>query len=581
MLCYPCQVTGYSRVNMQITERKFSPTTALRLIREGQSAILAKVYAGRGITSSTEVEPGLSSLIPYSLLKGAEEMAMVLADAISANKRLVIVADYDADGATACSVALLALRAFGANVGYLIPNRLEHGYGLTPEIAEIACNLNPKPDYLITVDNGISSMAGVEVCNSHGVPVLVTDHHLPGSVQPNARVIVNPNQHGCSFPSKNMAGCGVIFYVMCALQDELVHRNMPIKDESFDVTQLLPLVAVGTVADVVALDQNNRILVKEGLNRIRKGHCQYGIEMLARVANKDPRLMTTGDIAFGIGPRINAAGRLEDMDSGVECLTTDLVSRADFLAKKLHEINDRRKEIEGEMTEEAIAKLLAEVRDDRYTAVLHSEEWHQGVIGIVAGRLKERIWRPTFILANGNNGEYKGSGRSIPGFHLRDALDLVDKRAPGVMAKFGGHAMAAGLTLNPGKLQEFAETFEAVAREMLTPADLNQVLETDGALDVDEMTLDIVTAIKEHVWGQGFPEPVFSDEFEVVNVSPIADGKHIRMTLRKEGVTFEAVKFRHMDGLPRGRVKIVFKMDSNTYRDNTRLQILVDHIEQR
>jgi single-stranded-DNA-specific exonuclease len=564
---------------MQIVERKFSPSAALSLHREGVSTVLARVLASRGVVRAADAVGTAAGLIPYTALKGAVEMAEVLADAIESGKRLLIVGDYDADGATATSVGLRALRAFGANVDFLIPNRLELGYGLSPELARIACSRDPKPDYLITVDNGIASHAGIAECNRMGVEVLVTDHHLPAATHPEARVIVNPNQHGCEFPSKAMAGCGVIYYVMWALQDELVMRSYAGMDMGFDVTRLLPIVAIGTVADVVALDANNRILINEGIQRIRQGRSFPGIDAIARVAGKNPRELSTSDIAFGIGPRINAAGRLETMDAGVETLCTDLTARAEALAQQLHDINDRRKEIEGEMTEEAVRHLLTDVQEDRYTAVLHSQDWHQGVIGIVAGRLKERIWRPTFVMANGKDGEFKGSGRSIPGFHLRDALDMVDRRCPGLLLKFGGHAMAAGVTVRPGGLAEFSDAFEAVGRLLLKPSDLNQTLEVDGALDTAEMSLETVKVLKNQVWGQAFPEPAFCDEFDVVESRAIGQGKHLRLTLQKGKTRFQAVKFRHTDGLPPTRIRAVFKLDANTYRNETNLQLLVEYME--
>lgn len=567
---------------MNIVERKFNPSTALALVKAGVAPVLARVLAARGVKTKDEAAFGLDHLIPYTQLTGATKMASVLADAIEHGKRLLIVADYDADGATACSVGVRALRAFGANVGYLIPNRLEHGYGLTPEIARIACAASPKPDYIVTVDNGIASHAGIAEANRLGVPVLVTDHHLPAETHPDALVIVNPNQHGCDFPSKAMAGCGVMYYVMWALQDELIARgaggyeNM---DPNFSVEDLLPIVAIGTVADVVALDSNNRILVNEGVRKVRTGHSFPGVDALARISGRSARELSTSDIAFGIGPRINAAGRLESMDAGVETLTTDSVARAEALAQVLHDINDRRKEIEGEMVEEAVRRLLTDVQPDRFTAVLHSNDWHQGVIGIVAGRLKERIWRPTFILATGKNDELKGSGRSIPGFHLRDALDLVDKKHPGLLVKFGGHAMAAGVTVRAGGLEQFAQAFEEVARKLLRPSDLLQNLEVDGNLDPAEMTLETVKILKDQVWGQAFPEPSFCDEFRVAESRPIGGGAHLRLVLEKKGQRFQAVKFRHADGLPPTKVRAVYKLDANTFRDETNLQLLVEHIE--
>lgn len=574
---------------MKIVERPFNPSSAVALVKSGVHAVLARCLAARGVKTPAEVHPRLEELIPYTELKGATEMACILADAIESGKHIRIVADYDADGATACSIGVRGLRAFGASVDYLIPNRLEHGYGLTPEIAELAAtglvdsDKAQKPDFIVTVDNGIASHKGIERANELGVPVLVTDHHLPTDQPPAALCIVNPNQHGCTFPSKALAGCGVIFYVMWALQDELLSRGWlsnPKVDPTFTIERLLPLAAVGTVADVVALDKNNRILVEVGVGLVRKGHSLPGIDAIAKVAGKNPRELATSDIAYAIGPRINAAGRLDTMDAGVECLTTDSVARALALANILHDINDRRKEIESDMTTEAVRRLLTDVQESRFTAVLHAESWHQGVIGIVAGRIKERIWRPTFVLADGKNGELKGSGRSIPGFHLRDALDIVDKRCPNLLVKFGGHAAAAGVTLRPGGLEEFSQQFEQVARELLTPADLNQCIEMDGSLETSEMSLETVIALKSQVWGQAFPEPSFSDVFTVVDAKPIGGGMHLRMVLDKNGKRFQAVKFRHTDGLPSGKIRAVYKLDANKFRDETNLQLLVEYLEQ-
>lgn len=564
---------------MNITEKKFSPRTALALVKEGLHPVLAKVLAARGVKSKNEAAYDLSRLLPYSLLKNAMEMAEVLADAIRDNKRLLIVADYDADGATACATAMLALQAFGANVGYIIPNRLEEGYGLTPGIVKIACAQVPRPDYLITVDNGISSHDGIALANSLGVPVLVTDHHLAAATHPDAMLIVNPNQHGCDFPSKSLAGCGVMYYVMSALQDVLVERGYPFAQESFSVTQLLPIIAVGTVADVVALDSNNRILVSEGLQRIRKGQVQPGILALATVAGKDPVKLATSDIGFGLGPRINAAGRLASMNAGVNCLITKSPEEATALAVELNAINERRREIELEMTNEAVSQLVTRVTPGKMTAVLHSPDWHQGVIGVVASRIKDAVWRPTFVMADSKDGEFKGSGRSIPSLHLRDALDLVNTRYPGVLAKFGGHAAAAGVTVCAGKLEAFMEAFEAVVGSLISATDLQQQLEVDGALDIREMNLDTVSAIKGQIWGQGFTEPLFYDEFHVVEAVPMGNGLHLRLVLEKNGQKFRAVKFKYQGIPPYGRLRAAYRLEPNTYKEDTTLQLMIEHFE--
>lgn len=564
---------------MDIKERVFSPSAALGLIKAGASPVLARALAARGIKKLEDSAASLNKLIPYDQLKGCTELATILADAIMESKRLLIIADYDADGATACSVGVRALRGFGANVGYLIPLRLEHSYGLTPAIVEVACNQTPKPDYLITVDNGISSHEGIDLANSYGVPVLVTDHHLPGKVHPNATVIVNPNQHGCSFPSKALAGCGVMYYVMQALEDELKSRGYEGIQEGFTVPTLLPIVAIGTVADVVSLDTNNRILVNEGLKLIRAGRSTPGIECLAKVAGKSVNVLSSTDIAFGLGPRINAAGRLGSMDAGVECLITDSATEAETLAQELNSINGRRKEVEGDMTEEAIRRLVTEVNPGRYTAVLHSDAWHVGVIGIVSGRIKELIWRPTFVLTDDKNGDIKGSGRSIPGLRLRDALAIVEERNPGLLPKFGGHDMAAGISLKGGTLQKFASEFEAVVRELMDPEDLKQVLLVDGGLSLSEMSLETVAALKSQVWGQGFLEPVFFDEFSIVSSRAIGEGKHLKLELEKGGKVYSAVKFKYTQELPRGRIRAAYKLDANSFRNETSLQLMIEYFE--
>ena len=553
---------------MKIIDRTAEPTDVLKWLRAGKNPVVAKALAARHANAQAK-------LLEVGALKGAQEMATILADGIEDGKHFLIVADYDCDGATACAVGVRGLRMFGASVSFIVPDRSKHGYGLSPAISELACAELPRPDYIITVDNGIASHAGVQRANELGVPVLVTDHHLPGETQPNAKVIVNPNQHGCTFPSKSLAGCGVIWYVMWALQQEMASRGF--LPEGNGVFELLPLVAVGTVADVVRLDDNNRILVQMGLERIRNGHAFPGIDALALAASRDPRKLSTSDIGFGIGPRVNAAGRLADMSTGIECLLTDSVAVAEDYARQLNTLNNERKAIEKDMSIEASNELVTRVTDDRYTVTLTGEKWHAGVVGIVAGRIKERVWRPTFAMAQEEDGQYKGSGRSIPGFHLRDALDLIDRRHPGLLVKFGGHAMAAGLTLREGGLEEFEQAFEAVAHELINPEILNQEVSVDGELPVQQMTLETIEAIKEEVWGQGFPEPVFLDTFEVLEARMIGkDHEHLKMTLQKDGVAFDAVHFRYQGTLPNHRVKALYKLDANTWKGKTKLQMLVD-----
>lgn len=565
---------------MEITERTFSPVTAYRLLNEGVDPVMARIYAGRGISSKAEIGNGLDGLIHYSQLTDAVKAAEVLLDAIEKGRRIVIVSDYDADGATACAAGLRALKAFGANVGYLIPNRLEHGYGLTPEIVRIAAKLSPRPDLLVTVDNGISSHAGIETANELGIPVLVTDHHLPGETLPNALLIVNPNRPDCRFPSKALAGCGVMWYVLWALEDLLRAKGRRPSPPEFSVRDLLPLIAIGTVADVVPLDANNRRLVRAGLDMIHQSSSPAGVASLCKVAQRDQSRLTTSDIAYSIGPRINAAGRLETMDAGVECLITDDPDVAFQFAQRLHGINEDRRELEAATVLAAVEQVMSSVSSDRYTAVAYESEWHKGVIGIVAGRVRELIYRPTFVFTSDASGQLTGSGRSIPGFHLRDALDITAKRAPGVLVKYGGHAMAAGATLAPGTLERFEEAFESVAREFLTPADLRQSIETDGKLELSEMTIHTAERIRKEVWGQGFPEPTFRDTFRVVNARRMGqDGAHLRMYVEKDNKRFTAVKFRAEPGEPPSQIHAVYKLNVNAYQGLLGLQLLVDHFE--
>lgn len=564
---------------MEVKDRTFPPAHALKLMRQGAPAVLARLWASRGIQDVSGAEPALDTLLPFSALKGAEDCARLLADAIAQQRNLLIVADYDADGATACSVGLRALRAFGANVDFLVPKRLEHGYGLTPEIVDLAAARSPRPDYIVTVDNGIASLAGIAHANALGIPVIVTDHHLAADRLPDALMIVNPNQPGCSFPSKALAGCGVMWYCMWALQEELLERGV-LPAEGFSVDQLLPIVAIGTIADVVALDQNNRTLVAAGLGMIRKGKSFPGIVALARESKATIEELSTTDIGFGIGPRINAAGRLQTMDAGVECLTTDDPERAQALAAGLHDINDLRKDIEAGTVMQAVEQLLAdESARQRVTTVLFSPEWHPGVIGIVAGRFKEKLWRPTFVLAESGNGELKGSGRSIPGLHLRDALDLVDKRAPGLLVKFGGHAMAAGVTLRAGGFEQFAQVFEEVVAQCIPPEALRHVLMSDGPLAVPEMSIAVADLLKEHVWGQEFPAPLFCDVFKAKFGKLMGNGNHLRLALEKDGRSFNAIRFRHEGPIPDGRVRVAYRLETNTYRDETTVQLVVEHIQ--
>ncbi|HWJ94561.1 MAG TPA: single-stranded-DNA-specific exonuclease RecJ, partial [Telluria sp.] len=477
------------------------------LCRGGVHPVLARIYAARGLSDPRELAIELQALAPPSGLKHIDAAAVFLADAIAANKRMTIVADYDCDGATACATALRGLRMMGANVDYIVPNRFEYGYGLTPEIVELTAR-EKNPDIIITVDNGIASIEGVREAKRRGIEVVVTDHHLPGDELPDARVIVNPNQPECGFPSKHLAGVGVMFYVLLALRAELRRRGVYDQQNQPKLDCLLDLVALGTVADVVKLDANNRILVAQGIKRMRAGRMQPGVAALFRVAGREARSASPFDLGFAVGPRLNAAGRLEDMSLGIECLVTDDEGRAWAIAQQLNDINIKRREIEAEMQDTALLHLDDFQPADSSTIAVFDEGWHQGVIGIVASRLKEKFYRPTITFAPAGDGLIKGSGRSIPGFHLRDALDLVSKRVPGLIDKFGGHSMAAGLTIRADAFDAFAQAFEAVGRAWLTESQLERVIETDGPLEDDYYTTQFIELMDGQVWGQGFAPPV-------------------------------------------------------------------------
>ena len=586
-----------------IIVRGYSPHAFDTLARYGFHPVLARIYAARGIEEPAQLEVELSRLIPFERLKNVSTMATLLADAILARKRLLIVADYDSDGATACALGIRALRKFGAIVDYLVPNRFEHGYGLTPEIVRLAASTPLRPDILITVDNGIASVEGVEVANRLGMQVFITDHHLPGDDLPAAAVIVNPNQTGCEFPSKHLAGVGVMFYVVLALRAKLRAKGIyapPQKEPN--LASLLDLVALGTVADVVKLDDNNRILVHQGLQRIRQGRGCAGINALLQVARCDFRRGSAYELGFMLGPRLNAAGRLDDMTLGIECLITDDEFRASQIAMQLDALNRQRREIEAEMQDSALVMLETALsahhsqnsgqnssRNDlnTHSLTLFDPAWHQGVIGILASRMKDRFHRPVFAFAPGINGEIKGSGRSIPGFHLRDALDLVTKRYPGLLLKFGGHAAAAGLTMRTSNLEKFRNAFEQTAQALLTPADLTHVIETDGGLDESEMNLELARHLAEQVWGQGFAPPTFNAHFQVEHQRIVGE-KHLKLKLRKlkthtreldstkPGCLYDAILFFQSGPLPE-KIHAVYRLQVNEFNGNSTLQFILDH----
>ncbi|MBV5297079.1 MAG: single-stranded-DNA-specific exonuclease RecJ [Rhodoferax sp.] len=591
---------------MKLIVREIPPRPAWTLEQAGIHPLLAQLYAARGVQDAHELDTALAHLIPPAAMKGTADAAQLLADAIGGDKKICIVADYDCDGATACAVAVRGLRLLGArHVDYIVPDRVQDGYGLTPPIA--ARVKASGADLLITVDNGIASFEGVAAARALGLQVLVTDHHLCASIDgqitlPAADVIVNPNQPGCSFASKSIAGVGVMFYVLLALRTELRQRGvfaatepaaggtapplaglMPPRAQP-RLDALLPLVALGTVADVVRLDANNRRLVAQGLKRVRALSLPAGLAALFIASARDAKTATTFDLGFALGPRINAAGRLSDMTLGIECLLTDDDQRALELAKTLDGINQDRRQIEGQMREQALAaaELLFEDASQAPPAIcVFDPEFHEGVVGIVAARIKDKLHRPAFVFApsgaTGHSHELKGSGRSIAGFHLRDALDLVAKRYPGVLLRFGGHAMAAGCTIAREHFERFEQGLNEVAQEWLDAATLMRRLDTDGPLKPEYRRVDLVDLLHHEVWGQGFAAPTFSEEVEVLSQRLVGE-KHLSLKLKHQGQPIDGIWFGHTESLP-ARVKLAFRLDADSWRGERKLRFLVEAAE--
>ena len=569
---------------MKITQRIINVEVQNQLIEAGISPLLAKLYAARGVVSANELDVALGHLIPPEQLTNNTQMAKLLADAIAEKKSILVVGDYDADGATATAVAVKGLRSLGAIVDFLVPNRFEYGYGLTPEIVQLAARSVPasqnesaaqsKPDIIITVDNGIASVDGVAAANALGIQVLITDHHLPSDTTPQAACIVNPNQHGCDFKSKNLAGVGVMFYVLLALRAELRNRSAFEGKNEPNLTDLLDLVALGTVADLVKLDSNNRILVEQGLRRIRAGVCSQGILAILKVAGRDAAKTNAQDLGFYVGPRLNAAGRLDDMRLGIQCLLAETPEEAQKIAQTLHELNLERRNIEADMQDGALASLDNIQVENQFSISLYEPSWHQGVVGILASRIKEKFHRPTIAFAEAGEGVLKGSGRSIAGLHLRDALDLVTKRHPSLILKFGGHAMAAGLSIKQADFLAFQQAFESVVSELLNPADLQAVIETDGSLEANNMSLEAAQLLASSVWGQGFAPPLFADAFSVVNQRIVGE-KHLKLYLEKQGKRFDAIFFGQTEFFPE-QIQAVYQLQTNTYNglQSVQLQLL-------
>jgi single-stranded-DNA-specific exonuclease len=559
-----------------IATRGAPPRIAWQLEQQGLHPLLARLYAARGVTNKAELDYELKSLLPPTALTHATDAASLLADAIEAEAKLLIIGDYDCDGATATAVGMRALQAFGADVDFLLPDRFKLGYGLSPEIVDLAAQQSP--DLIITVDNGIASLEGVARAQQHGIATLITDHHLPGESLPDADCIVNPNQPGCDFPSKHIAGVGVMFYVMLALRAELRQRGWFTDRPEPNLGDLLDLVALGTVADVVKLDRNNRILVSQGLKRMRAGRMQAGIAALFKAAGRDAGKATGFDLGFLIGPRLNAAGRLADMRLGVECLLTDDPARALNIAQELDQLNRARREIEAGMQEQA-QHLLDSMEVDATApgVALFDEQWHEGVVGILASRIKDKLHRPVFAFARSEGGIVKGSGRSIPGLHLRDALDLVAKRAPGILLRFGGHAMAAGATLRETDFNRFQVLFAEIAGELLSPADLTRTLETDGPLEGGYISLETARLLENEIWGQGFPAPLFVDDFEVEHQRVLKE-KHLKLRLKKGNSRIDAIQFNYAHS-PGNTTRVAYRLSVNEYMGVENPQLMIEYLE--
>ncbi|MFO6423603.1 single-stranded-DNA-specific exonuclease RecJ [Motilimonas sp. KMU-193] len=548
-------------------------------------AVLRQIYASRGISCVSELSMAAAALCPPSAMHGIERACQVLYDAMVAEQRIIIVGDFDADGATSTALCVLALKMLGCrNVDFLVPNRFDYGYGLSPETVQLAADMGAQ--LIVTVDNGISSIQGVQAAKQMGLTVVVTDHHLPGSELPPADAIVNPNQNDCGFPSKNLAGVGVAFYLMLALR-QFINERGGFTGNPPNLASLLDIVALGTVADVVALDANNRILVHQGISRIRAGHCRPGIQALIEVAGRNQQQLVASDLGFALGPRINAAGRLDEMSLGVSLLLCDDLPKARTLAVELDALNRDRRDIEGAMQQEAISTLqrLELNEDDLPTAIcLYQEDWHQGVIGLVASRIKERYYRPTLAFASAGEGEIKGSARSIPGIHMRDMLDLVDTQNPGLITKFGGHAMAAGLSLPLAHFADFKMALNKVVNQHISPSVLQGCLLTDGELTASDLNIELAQQLKFAApWGQAFPEPLFDGKFKLLQQRLVGQ-KHLKMVLEPEagGLAIDAIAFNvDLEKWPNPMIRwveLAYRLDINEFRGNRSVQLIVELI---
>ncbi len=569
------QVNNILYEEKEITEEEIQ--IAKKLINNNIHPVMSYVYAFRNIKDINDLN-NAEQLISFQLLENIEKSSIILRNAIQKNKRICIVADYDADGATSCAIAVRGLKMFGANVSFIVPDRIVHGYGLTPSVIDEAIK-KYDPELIVTVDNGIASFDGIDYANIKGIEVLVTDHHLQGDSIPNASCIVNPNQKICKFPSKNLAGCGVIFYVLAALRDYCIKMGDYTSKTAPNVFSLLDLVAIGTVSDLVKLDKNNKILINLGLKLIRNGQAKPGIMALIEVAKKNFHNLNSIDIGFGIGPRINAAGRLKDMTIGINCLLSDDFEESMNLAYELDNINKKRKVIETQMKEESLEPDTLQGGD--FVKVAYSDSFHEGVIGIVASRLKEMFYKPTIVFAPSHDDELiKGSGRSINEIHLRDAIDYVHKKNPNIIVKFGGHAMAAGLTIKKEYFEEFINLFEEAVKYFANGIIYKNTKVVDLDLFADEINLDLAQEIKKEIWGQGFPQPLFSGVFEIKQ-QQILKEQHSKFILEKDGYSFEAIWFFYNELIQQDKIELVYSLSINEFRNNVNVQLLIDGVKNK
>ena len=534
---------------------------------------LASILSARAIDSSNDIDYKLEKLIPYCELSFAESAANFILDMILAKKNILIIGDYDADGATASACAIKGLEKFGANVDFLVPNRFEDGYGLSVSIVEKA--LEKKPDLIITVDNGIASIEGVEKAKAHGVDVVITDHHLPGDALPNANFIINPNQKSCNFPSKNLCGVGVIFYLLIAIKSQAKKRKLFNKNEEPRLSDLLDIVCLGTIADLVKLDFNNRLLVQFGMHIIRSGEGNFGIRAISQLSNRRLQNLKTSDLSFVIAPKLNAAGRLDDMSLGIKCLLAKTFDEALHHARRLLSLNTERRQIENEMKDSALSKDILGSLENKKAIALYDASWHQGIIGILASRIKEKFYRPTIIFAKDEEGRLKGSGRSISNFHLRDAIDLISKKNPNLIMSFGGHAMAAGLTILENDFSLFETEFESVASDLLNANDLSIEFEIDHSI-LDDININGINLINGEIWGQGFPAPIFKDSFQVLD-QKIIGGKHVKCTLKYKEKKFSAIYFNHEQSLA-DKIETIYEIDINRYSGKEEIQLILRQI---